>query len=162
MQTAVSATSIGCLHTHGFATPTRRLRCGRNENVSAWLSAVEGLPEAHERLMRVEIRNMDAVAFIQKYDDKEAVFYCDPPYVISERHGNGGEYEHEMTEDDHRKLLACLTSVSARFLLSGYRSELYDKAALNMGWNRHEKEMPNQASGKKTKERKIECVWTNF
>lgn len=144
-----------------FATPTRRLRRGMNENVSAWLSAVEGLPEAHERLKRVEIRNMDAVEFIRKYDDEKAVFYCDPPY-LHETRSSTGVYEHEMTESYHRKLLACLTSISGQFLLSGYRSKLYDRAALNCGWNRHEKQIDNKASGKKSKETKTECIWTNF
>ena len=145
-----------------FATPTKRLRRGMNENVSAWLSAVEGLPEAHERLKRVEIRNMDALKFIKKYDDPKAVFYCDPPYLIETRHGNGGEYEHEMTDKQHADLLVVLGGIDGRFLLSGYHSELYDTWADIGGFRCHEKQIPNQASSKKTKEKMTECVWTNY
>lgn len=48
-----------------YATPTTRTRRGMNENVSAWLSAVDGLTGCHERLRRVEIRNLDAIKFIE-------------------------------------------------------------------------------------------------
>ncbi len=145
-----------------FATPTARTRRGMNEQVSAWLSAIEGLPEAHARLKRVEIRNMDALAFIKKYDHERAVFYCDPPYVISTRHGKGGEYAHEMTDQQHADLLNCLHKIEGRFLLSGYRSQMYDKAASAWGWTRHDQEIDNKASSAKSKEKKTECVWRNF
>lgn len=93
-----------------FATPTRRLRRGMNENVSAWLSAVEGLPAAHERLKRIEIRCMHAPDFIRKYDDEMALTYCDPPYVHEARHGKGAnsDYEFEMSSRAHVILLATL------------------------------------------------------
>ena len=41
-----------------YTTPTTRTRRGMNEQVSAWLTAVAGLPEIHQRLLRVEIRNL--------------------------------------------------------------------------------------------------------
>lgn len=139
-----------------FATPTRRLRRGMNENVSAWLSAIEGLPAVYERLRRVELRNMDAIEFIRKYDDPAAVFYLDPPYLHATRSTGGGEYVHELSERDHAILLATISSPGGvpltaeawaamagtssyddflaaidyrpqgRFLLSGYPSRLYE------------------------------------
>lgn len=145
-----------------FATPTRRLRRGMNENVSAWLSAVEGLPEVHERLKRIEIRNMHADVFIAKYDDPAAVFYCDPPYLHETRSTGGGEYQHEMSEVDHSHLLGCLARIKGRFLLSGYRSDLYDECADRLGWRRVDFAIDNKASAKKSKETKTECVWMNY
>lgn len=141
-----------------FATPTRRLRRGMNENASAWLSAVDGVADVHERLRRVEVRRMDAVAFIHKYDAPEAVFYCDPPYLHETLHNGGGEHAHEMSNEQHAEL----SQMSGRFVLSGYRSELYDDDAALHGWHRHEFILPNSASSRPTKERKTECVWTNF
>lgn len=144
-----------------YATPTQRRRGGMHEGVSAWLSAVDGLPEAHARLRRVEIRCLDAVRFIRRYDHARAHFYVDPPYVHSTRRTTG-EYDHEMSEDDHRDLLDTLAGIAGTFQLSGYRSELYDAAADRHGWRRLEKLRPNAASGSRTKQRKLECIWCNY
>lgn len=177
-----------------YATPTTRTRRGMNENVSAWLSAVEGLPECHERLIRVEICNMPAIDFIRQRDHARALFYLDPPYLHETRHGNGknSEYRHEMSERAHAILLALLSTAffdfldrkqfealsgdesfndfmdamdwtpSGRFMLSGYCTAMYDSVARHSGWSRHEKQIDNKASGKKTKPKKTECVWTNY
>jgi DNA adenine methylase len=144
-----------------FCTPTKRLRRGMNENVSAWLSAVDGLPEAHARLRRVEIRNENAIDVIQELDGPDTLFYCDPPY-LHETRSSTGEYTHEMSESDHEEMLWVLGNVEGLFLLSGYRSELYDRMANHFGWRRFDFEIDNKASSKKTKPKKIECVWMNF
>lgn len=145
-----------------FATPTRRLRRRMNENVSAWLSAIEGLPEVHTRLKRVEVRNMDALEFIRKYDDHEAVFYCDPPYLAETRSTGGGDYKHEMTAKQHEELLQTLAAIKGRFLLSGYPSEMYHDAAELYGWRCVTKKIDNKASGAKTKPKQVECLWKNY
>ncbi|MGC3968922.1 MAG: DNA adenine methylase [Pirellulales bacterium] len=50
-----------------FGTLTRnRTRRGMNEQASAWLSAVEGLPDAHERLIRVIVENGFALKLIRQ------------------------------------------------------------------------------------------------
>lgn len=144
-----------------YTTPTRRTRRGMNEQVSAWLSAVDGLPECHERLRRAEIRNMPGVAFIRAYDHDRALFYCDPPY-LHETRSTTGEYQHEMTADDHTELLATLTTIDGKFMLSGYPSALYYRWARDNGWRCHTKAIDNKASSAKTKAIKTECVWTNY
>lgn len=144
-----------------FATPTSRLRRGMNEQVSAWLSAVEGLPAFHERLKRVEVRCQDAVSLIKELDSPETLFYCDPPY-LHETRSTTGEYEHEMSKIQHEDLLKVLGGIEGKFCLSGYRSELYDDFATEGTWRRVDFDLPNQASSAKTKERKTECVWMNY
>lgn len=144
-----------------FATPTRRLRRGMNENVSAWLSAIDGLPEFHARLKRVEIRNQPALDFIRELDSPGTLFYCDPPY-LHETRSSTGEYEHEMTMEQHDALLIFLGQIKGKFLLSGYRSELYDEWANAYGFIRHEFQIDNKASAAKSKAKKTECVWANF
>jgi DNA adenine methylase len=144
-----------------YTTPTTRTRRGMNEQVSAWLSAVEGLPECHARLRRVEIRNMDCLKFIDAYDHPRALFYCDPPYVHSTR-STTGEYQHEMTETQHFDLLKKLAHIKGKFMLSGYHSPMYDGDAERFGWTCHEREIDNKASSAKVKEKKIECCWTNY
>lgn len=145
-----------------YATPTRRTRRGMNENVSAWLSAVDGLPECHARLRSVELRNLDAVEFIEKYDHPRALFYCDPPYLHETRSSTGEYGDHEMSEGDHTRLLFKLSRIKGRFMLSGYHSELYDEAAEVAGWQCREREIDNKASSSKTKPKRVECVWTNY
>ena len=145
-----------------FATLSRnRTRRGMNEQVSSWLSAIEGLPEAHARLKRVVILNRPAIEVIKQQDGENTFFYCDPPY-LHETRVTTGDYEHEMSEGDHAELLAALKHVEGRFILSGYRSELYDNAAIENDWRRVDIEIDNKASSKKTKDKKTECLWMNY
>lgn len=144
-----------------YCTPTARVRRGMNENVSAWLSAVEGLPEACERLRRVEVCCMDAVDFIKRYDHANALFYLDPPYVQSTRSAKGA-YDHEMSIEDHLWLLQALEILDGKFLLSGYDCDLYRDFAERNGWRVETVEIDNKASGSAKKEKKIECLWMNY
>src|SRR5204863_4936466 len=45
----------------------------------------------------------------------EAVLYCDPPYLLSTRQGRF-YYDHEMSEDQHARLLALLQGLKCRVL----------------------------------------------
>lgn len=167
-----------------YVTPTTRIRRGMNEQCSAWLSAVDGLPSVHARLRRVEIRALDFRHFIQAYDHPRALFYCDPTYLPSTR-SSVGQYRHEMDYVDHAGclsnrdaeyipfhdlktkpelpgLLDILPNIKGKFMLSGYPSVCYDTWAERYGFRRHAKEVDNKASGKKRKDRETECVWTNY
>jgi DNA adenine methylase len=146
-----------------FATLARnRTRQGMNEFPSAWWSAVEGLPEFHARLRRVVILNGPALAVIRQQDGPRTLFYIDPPYLSETRSSNGEYGEFEMSPTDHRRLLETLAGIDGRFLLSGYRSDLYDAFAAEHGWHRHEQEVPLTSSSKKEKERRMECLWANY
>lgn len=145
-----------------FAPLSRnRTRRGMSEQASAWLNAVEGLPAVHARLKRVVVLNRDALDVIREQDGPRTLFYLDPPY-LHETRASTDTYAHEMTESQHIDLLAALTGLEGRFLLSGYRSDLYDTAARVHGWTRHEFEIPNHAAGGKAKRKMVECVWCNY
>lgn len=145
-----------------FATLSRNRTRGRiNEQVNAWLSVVDGLPDVHERLRKVLILNQDACDVIRKQDGPNTLFYCDPPYVHETR-STTGEYCHEMTEDQHRKLLDVLAGIEGKFMLSGYPSALYSEWEARYGWKRHEYLIDNKAASGKVKETKTECLWCNF
>jgi DNA adenine methylase len=146
-----------------FATLTRnRTRRGMNELPSAWWSSIDSLPEFHARLQRVVILDDEACDVIGQQDGPRTLFYIDPPYLLNTR-SSAGEYgEFEMTEQDHRRLLETLVGIKGRFLLSGYRSTLYDAYAAEHGWVRHERGVDLKSSSKKAKERRTECVWTNY
>jgi len=145
-----------------FAPLSRtRTRRGMNEQASAWLAAVDGLPEVHARLRRVVVLNRDALTVIASQDGPDTLFYLDPPYLHTTR-ATTGEYAHEMTERQHWQLLAACTEVKGKFLLSGYRSDLYDQFAKEFGWSRCDFSLPNNAAGGSAKRRMTECVWANF
>lgn len=144
-----------------FATLSRnRTRRGMNEQVAAWLSTIEGLPEAHERLKRVVVLNRDAIDVIKQQDGPNTLFYLDPPY-LHETRVTTSDYEFEMTYDKHAKLLLTLEGIKGKFVLSGYPSELYASFAKKNKWNYEERLIDNKASSKKTKETKVECLWWN-
>lgn len=145
-----------------FCTPTSRTRRGMNENVAAWLTAIEGLPEVHARLKRVEIRNQDACKLIRELDSPETLFYCDPPYLKETRVSKEAYGEHEMTLEQHETLLHHLHRIKGKFLLSGYRNDMYDSFAAVAGWHRVDFEIDNKASGQKIKPKKVESVWANY
>lgn len=143
-----------------FAPLSRnRVRRGMNEQASAWLNAVEGLPSVHARLKRVVILNRPAIDVIRTQDGPKTLFYCDPPY-LHETRSVPGVYAHEMSEENHRELLDVLKRVCGRVMVSGYPSDLYDRALSR--WHRHTFDRPNNAASGRTKVRKTEVVWCNF
>jgi len=145
-----------------FATLSRnRTRSRINEQVSAWLNVIEGLPDVHQRLQKVVILNQNACDVIRKQDGEHTLFYCDPPYVHDTR-STTADYAFEMTEAQHRELLDVLATIRGKFMLSGYPSELYREWELRKGWTRHEFLIDNKAAAGKVKETKTECLWCNF
>jgi DNA adenine methylase len=143
-----------------FAPLSRtRTRRGMNEQASAWLNAVDGLPVIHNRLKRVSILNRNATDVIQQQDGPDTLFYLDPPY-LGETRACESVYSHEMTAGQHEELLTIIRECAGHMMLSSYPSELYTSRLRD--WNRHEFVLPNQASGSKSKRRMTEIVWTNF
>lgn len=130
-----------------------------NEQASAWLSAINGLEAVHDRLKRVVILCRDAVDVIRQQDGVETLFYLDPPYLPSTR-VSSGNYEHEMTEDQHVRLLETIQGCEGKVMLSGYPNELYDDMLI--GWQRHDFKIDNKVSGAKQKRRMVESVWCTF
>ncbi|PJF20703.1 MAG: DNA methyltransferase, partial [Phototrophicales bacterium] len=82
-------------------------RAGMAGAVSRWLGSVEALPEIAQRLLRVQIEHDEAINVIRRYDSKETLFYCDPPYPHASR-GDNNAYRYEMTDEQHEELAAVL------------------------------------------------------
>lgn len=143
-----------------FTAITRtRTRRGMNGNVSEWLSAVDGLPEVHARMRRVLVENRPALELLKSEDSLGTLFYLDPPYLHQTRTTKDA-YEYEMTTEDHVELLIAVNNVKGMVMISGYASDLYDKALSK--FNRHEFDLPNNSAGGDAKRRMTECLWTNF
>jgi DNA adenine methylase len=143
-----------------FVTPVQnRTRRGMDEHVSAWLSAIQGLPAFHARLQRVRIVNRPALEVIRAEDGLRTLHYLDPPYVAETRTARNAYGKFEMSEDDHRELLTVLQSVQGMVILSGYANPLYD--TMLVGWKSQVVNVPNHAAGGKTKRRMTEMLWIN-
>ena len=76
------------------------------EPISKYLSALEGLEAVAARFRHVMVEALPAIELIKKYGGPDVLFYCDPPYVGSTRHGGKTvTYHVEMTDADHEALL---------------------------------------------------------
>lgn len=74
-----------------------------------------------KRLKFVTIEHMSFDKLINTYDKEDAFFYCDPPYVSTEKY-----YQHTggFGEVEHRKLSQLLHGIKGKFLLSYNDCEL--------------------------------------
>jgi DNA adenine methylase len=62
------------------------------------------------------VENMNAIDVIQKYDNRDALFYVDPPYWNTEHYYTEGDFN----EQDHEALANVLGSIRGKFALSYY------------------------------------------
>lgn len=131
-------------------------RAGMAGAVSRWLGAVDALPEIAQRLLRVQIENDLAINVIRRYDSKETLFYCDPPYPHESR-GDSKAYQYEMTDKDHINLAGVLRNVEGKVALSGYHCDLLDELYGN--WHVHE---ANSKKIHSVKTERTEVLWTNY
>ncbi|KKL95176.1 hypothetical protein LCGC14_1857270 [marine sediment metagenome] len=138
-----------------------RTRRGVNEQASAWLNAIEGLPAIHARLKRVVILNDDALNVIRKQDGEKTLFYCDAPYVHETRMAND-VYKHEMSDVEHEELVETLSAIKGHAIVSMYHHPIYERLSSEYGWNLVEYDLSNNASGSKSKRRMTECLWMNY
>lgn len=107
----------------GFST-THIVRRNMSKSTSDFLSMIDKLPQIHNRLSSVIIEHRDIIELIDKYDKRDVFMYLDPPYVVSQRRSNQ-KYECDMTDEQHKELIARLLSCKCKWLLSGYDSSIY-------------------------------------
>jgi DNA adenine methylase len=98
----------------------------------------------------------DALRYLRMYKwQGDELVYCDPPYLMETRSSKRDIYRHEMTVQDHKRLLALLKTIRASVIISGYWSDLY--ASELMGW-RTANFRTVARSGKPV----TEWIWMNF
>lgn len=134
----------------GFRNNTTRSHTTGAED---WRNMPGKMPAIIERFRGVVIENMPALDLIEKFDGRETLFYLDPPY-LPETRGRVRRYKHEMSQDDHAEFLAAADKIEGMAVISGYPSEMYDRALA--GWDRIER----AALADGARER-IEVLWTN-
>lgn len=145
---------------HGFRTNGEKVGWkndvqGRERAYAAldWCNLPEMILQAAERLRGVQIECTDAVKLIQRFNNPKVLIYCDPPYVLSTRHGK--QYRCEMDDKDHSELLSVLLVHKGPVVLSGYESDLYNDRL--RGWYQEETMSYSQIGSKKR-----EILWMNF
>ena len=106
-----------------FAPLTRnRTRRGMNEQASAWLNCIDGLPAVHARLRRVVILNRPALEVIRSQDGPGTLFYLDPPYLPETQPRTECFGPLDMTADQHEELLDTIRNLQGKVMMSGYPS----------------------------------------
>lgn len=145
---------------HGFRTNGEKVGWkndvqGRERAYAArdWATLPGRLLEASNRLRGVQIECKPAVDVIKRFNYFNVLIYCDPPYIISTRHGK--QYWYEMDDDGHDELLDVALAHKGPVLISGYDNSLYNDRL--KGWHREEKISYSQIGSKKR-----EVLWMNF
>lgn len=124
-----------------------------------WSNYPEVLPAIVERFRGVVIENRDAVAVMAAHDGPQTLHYVDPPYLQSLRSPGNPYclkhlYRHEMTDADHRRVLATVCDLAGMVVISGYPSAIYDDAL--DGWRRIETRALADGARQRT-----EVLWLN-
>lgn len=119
-----------------------------------WLNHPDSLVKTVERLRGVIIENRPAMEVIAQHDGSETLHYVDPPYILETRSDPSKDYHTELTDDDHRELLAFLRTLKGAVVLSGYPHAIYDAGLA--GWRRVDRVALADGARKR-----IECLWLN-
>jgi DNA adenine methylase len=161
----------GAFEKGGWSSVTHESTRGISASVAVWLRGVEMLPEIHARLMMIQVEHGGWQRILDRYDDPQAFFYLDPPYVQNTR--TRTRYTVEMRDDEHRDLVDRLLGMKGKVLLSGYRNELYQPLE-EVGWKRRDFDVVCHAAGRTRatgllgkgssleQQMRTESVWMNY
>jgi DNA adenine methylase len=141
----------------GFSKNTY-VRRNMSKSVSDFLSAIDRLPELHDRLSKVIVTNTDGIGLIRKYNRKNVFMYCDPPYEQSTR--TSTRYKVDMDREGHIDFLDAVMESEAKILISGYHCDLYD-ILLENGFKKVNFEVKTISGNFKPKT-KIETLYYNY
>lgn len=146
---------------HNAVRPTGfRANSNRSGTTPAhdWTNYTDPLEAIIARMAGVVIENRPAIEVMAQQDSPQTLHYVDPPYVWETRskahNSSKKNYRHELSDDDHVKLLEVLLGLEGMVVLSGYATALYD-GALN-GWRRVERTALADGARERT-----EVLWIN-
>jgi DNA adenine methylase len=117
---SASATTSRTRSFRSYTGPGRSL-----PHASEWAGFPAALPPIIERFRGVILENKEATAILVEHDAPDTLFYVDPPYPSSTRDETVEDYRHEMSEDDHARLLDLLRASRGMVVLSSYDNDLY-------------------------------------
>jgi len=107
-----------------------------------------------KRIKSVQITNLDAIEFLNKFsDDPNSLIYFDPPYLSSTRTGRFyGEWDD--FDKQHKEAAEILRNSPAYIIVSGYICDEYYELYEEYGWTRVDKKNRVQNNKKRT-----ESLW---
>ncbi len=129
-------------------------RRGTAAAIQRWRWGVDSLPGIHHRFKEVQIECSDWRKVLSRYHGPKSLFYLDAPYISATR--VAGKYRHELTQADHRELVARLLSMRGMCVLSGYDHGTYS-ALQQAGWARVDYQTCDHVRGSLT--RRVESLW---
>ncbi len=93
---------------------------------NVWAGIPNKILATAQRLKNCVVECSDALDLIDRYDKKDTLFYLDPPYLMSGR-SSSHKYKHELNDEDHMRMIEHLNNLKdAKYILSGYPTELYE------------------------------------
>jgi len=127
------------------------------------------LPQVHERLQGVRIRNMDGIELLAKVAPHESAFaFVDPPYRKELRGKNADKvYACELPHKQQVRLLETIGNARCKIMLCGYRSErgidLYDRYLLPCGYKCYKLvDVVKSCQNTANKDEGHEFIWVNY
>ena len=153
---------IKCWQGYGFRT--NGYRVGWKNDVQGrerayalwnWYRLPEWIIEIAERLRKVQIECRPALEVIERFDSPKVFAYIDPPYLLGTRAAHRKQYRHEMTDRDHEELLRALLRSTAKIMISGYESDMYNDYL--HGWRKE-----SFSSCAEDGRPRQEVVWMNY
>lgn len=126
-----------------------------------WRNLPNNFPAVIDRLRGVTIENKDAMEVSQIQDSPETLHYFDPPYIHETRtayagHNSRSGYNHEMSNEQHRKFLSAVVTLTGKVVISGYQHPLYDEFLPSPEWTRVERLTLADGARERT-----EVLWMN-
>lgn len=164
------AAMIYILITQSFNCTRKSFSRGGYRNTSDYRDDIQfNLPQVHERLRDVRIRNMDGIDLLGRIASHESAFaFVDPPYRKELRGKNADRaYACELPHDQQVRLLETIQDAKCRIMLCGYRSEegtdLYDSLLLPHGYKCHKlMDIVKACQNKENKDIAQEFIWVNY
>lgn len=136
----------------GFRLDTGR---GGSDIVKIWQRQPKVILQAAARLKKVLIENRDALKVIEDHDRDDTLFFIDPPYVLDTRNMGGKAYRHEMSNEDHEKLIKTLKLCKGMVIVCGYEHPIYE----SLKWKKIKKTVA--AAGQAGSVIREEVLWIN-
>lgn len=133
------AVKYGIMLRHAFSGISNDKQCGYSYSAKSYIEG-KPCPEPKSQMLIRKVRDpklisklnkvkafecLDFEKHIDKYDSKNTLFYCDPPYYSTEfQYYRGAEH---FGREGHQRLADVLKDIDGKFILSYYDFEGLDK-----------------------------------
>lgn len=141
-----------------WSVSRNKSRRGMAQAVSRYLHNIdENLPDIIEIVREWQITNDNCFRCLERWDDKETIFYLDPPYVKETRIAKK-VYKNEFSHDQQSLLVQKLLSLKGDAVISGYDNDIYAELT-KVGWFKIKYQIKTATSGEKENPTRDEVLW---